>query len=136
MGSVALSQPYLYVTQPEGVLLKLKLEDVHRFQTSKTLETLQPLSSLVEGQDMPAEIVTHLKTKGEPSEETLVVATADGTVSYLRNDKVVWFRQLQNHLFGLNKVDINLDGNDSVVVSTWEGQVIQEQDVTKRNRNH
>ena len=117
----------LYVSQPEGVLLKLKLEN--RFQTSKTLETLQPLtmskqSNKIEGEDadMAPEIMTMNGGVQAAASEVLVMCSNDG-VAMTRNDKVVWFRQaLGNHLFGLNSLDINLNGNDYVVCSTWEGE--------------
>ena len=52
-----------------------------------------------------------------------MVATGNA-VYYLRDDEVIWKCEFDNYLFGLSKLDVNVDGTDEVVVvSSTNGQV-------------
>jgi len=115
VGSFAMCQrngePHLLVTQSDGILLKRKNED--HFQMTSILE------SLIE--EMPPEVACDFMVDGKPT-DSLVVATGN-VVYYLRDDEVIWKCEFDNYLFGLSKLDVNVDGTDEVVVvSSTNGQ--------------
>lgn len=108
-------KPYLMVTQCDGILIKDSTSDEH-FRVTDILEPVL--------HDAPPEIVTDLKLAGKTVPNTLVVAYSNGVISHLRDDVELWKLEFEgSHLFGLTKFDINNDGTEEVLASTWNGQV-------------
>ena len=91
--------------------------------------------------DLSPEIVTKLKDR-KGDERSVGFISSDGIVALLEDDQISWVKkvimnssnfmefftnlfpfQLEHSLFALHKLDVNQDGEDELVFSSWDGTV-------------
>ncbi len=102
-------EPRLLVSQKYGILMKPK--DAEHFQITELIPATE------EKLDASPEIVS--------SESSVIIANCKGNVRrVLDTGQILWSLNFDQHLFGLAKFDLNLDGKDEAIVSTWAGQVV------------
>lgn len=91
-----------------------------------TLE-FHPLgSSRARNSGITTEIVGNIHHKNEngimPTATRYAIALLDGTLALLEEDKIQWSLMVDHQLIGLTKMDMTGDGNEEVVVCSWDGQ--------------
>ncbi|XP_064634763.1 KICSTOR complex protein ITFG2-like [Lineus longissimus] len=80
-------------------------------------------SSMARNNCVSSEVVGGIRrAKSESTQTFYAVATLDGTVMMIENDKILWSLQVDHQLFGLSKLDITGNQNDEVIVCSWDGQ--------------
>ena len=73
-------------------------------------------------QQRTCEAVADLKTAGRDS-RAYAVCTLDGLVGFGRDRETLWRMEIEEEVFGINKMDLNGDGNDEVIVCSRSGHV-------------
>lgn len=106
----------LLVAQQEGPFLKVPLGD-----KSKCVE-YEALPDIRVDQDVSSEIIGQLSNSNQGSSEAFAVATLNGALMLVKEERVVWSIKFDQQLLGLRKLDVNSDGKDEILVSSWEGQ--------------
>ena len=53
----------------------------------------------------------------------MAFASSDGILSFIFDDQIVWSKRFEHTLTSLMKLDINQDGEDEIIVSSWDGAV-------------
>ena len=122
--SVGLRPPnksVLYVTQPEGSYHKIIFED--KTALKDAIETLNTLEDVMTTQDVSPEIITKIRSKKGVADKGVAFASSDGILSFIFDDQIVWSKRFEHTLTSLMKLDINQDGEDEIIVSSWDGAV-------------
>ena len=73
--------------------------------------------------NVTCEIQGGLAKSGRRGSTAYAVATLDGALVLVRDERVVWTMQTGQHLFSIRKLDVNGDGSDEIVATSWNGTV-------------
>lgn len=77
-------------------------------------------------ENVSCEIQGCIESKQDMDKKTgtpYAIATLEGSLIMARDDKVIWSIQTKRQLFSLHKLDLNSDGNDEIIVTSWSGHV-------------
>eukprot|EP00117_Sycon_ciliatum_P046615 scpid49581/ scgid33366/ Integrin-alpha FG-GAP repeat-containing protein 2 len=120
----------LVVSQPGGCYVTLDCSHwQYRHRASSAVDESHPVSSsvynLVQSKhypEAPTEVVGSLQRAGsaEPT-DLITIATLNGSITLLANNKVQWQLHVGHQLFSLTKMDITGDGADEVVACAFDG---------------
>lgn len=110
----------LYVTQPEGSYHKIIFEE--KTALKDAIETLNTLEGIMTVPDVSPEIITKIRSKNG-IDKGVAFASAEGILSFIYDDQIVWSKRFEHTLTSLMKLDINQDGEDEIIVSSWDGAV-------------
>ncbi|CAB3365517.1 Hypothetical predicted protein [Cloeon dipterum] len=127
-------QPSILVSQPGGTLLKIMCTTNQYAALDNSLDEAVSTSKINQctlssnrsnkSVSVSTEIVGMIQTakstgdKGSP----YAVAVTDGNLLLAQDDNILWSMQLNKQLFCITKLDITGDGNDEIVVCSWDGQ--------------
>ena len=73
--------------------------------------------------NVTCEIQGGLEKAGRRGSSAYAVATLDGALVLVRDERVIWTMQTGQHLFSIRKLDVNGDGSDEIVATSWNGTV-------------
>ncbi|XP_043237067.1 KICSTOR complex protein ITFG2-like [Amphibalanus amphitrite] len=57
----------------------------------------------------------------EAASNTYAMITLDGSLFYVKDNELCWSMPLHHQLFCLTKLDVTSDGNDELIVTSWDG---------------
>jgi hypothetical protein len=58
---------------------------------------------------------------GYTCDNIVAVCTLDGCIRFIKNEKKIWEHQVDHNLFSIAKLDVTNDGNDEIIVCSWDG---------------
>ncbi|XP_072162053.1 KICSTOR complex protein ITFG2-like isoform X3 [Bemisia tabaci] len=137
IGSITLNYnaeglPCLLISQPGGTFMRIRSKTmVDPSGSEEEITTMEvdyhPLySSQMRNPGISSEIVgslkTNLPTDKKKGGTRYAVATLDGSLMLVQDEKVVWSLQVDHQLFALSKLDVTGDGQDEIIASSWDGQ--------------
>ena len=108
------------MTQPEGSYHKIIFEE--KTALKDAIETLNTLEGIMTVPDVSPEIITKIRSKNG-IDKGVAFASAEGILSFIYDDQIVWSKRFEHTLTSLMKLDINQDGEDEIIVSSWDGAV-------------
>ncbi len=73
--------------------------------------------------NVSSEIVGGFVCPDSEDETPYAISTLEGTLILARKKEILWSHQFPHQLFCLRKMDVDGDGRDEVVVSSWSGHV-------------
>jgi len=115
LGSVAITydqkkNPILMVAQPGGVVVLI----------NKNGEIMKEKENTSNGSiEVSTELITDIK--GVKGTNYSAMITMDGNINFYYKLKKEWTLQVNSQLFAISKIDCTNDGNEELVISSWNG---------------
>lgn len=140
-------RPVLLISQPGGAFIRLRVpgrrppalaaldddddDDDDADDSLKVVHCFEPLVvSNLRNCNVSTEILGEFATQssdGDDDDEAknssmpFAIATLDGNLIFAKNEELLWSLQVNQQLFCLNKMDLDDDGREELVVSSWDG---------------
>jgi len=115
LGSVAITydqkkNPILMVAQPGGVVILI----------DKNGEIIKEKDNTSNGSiEVSTELITGIK--GVKGSNYSAMITMDGNINFYYKLKKEWTLQVNSQLFAISKIDCTNDGNEELVIGSWNG---------------